>query len=144
MPSLCISANAALTNWLDGSRRSLRTASQLVKRLVPAQGAGTGCERSERRIPRDAVARNVSVQVRRSFVRRNLQRLVGFHFHRLFLASLSQIVPAWFETFLSLWWRVRCARSSPLFSDPTLRVRGPDTLWRVPWTRLLGFIFSLI
>ena len=30
-----------------------------MKRLVPAQGAGTGSERSERRIPRDAVARNV-------------------------------------------------------------------------------------
>ena len=37
---------------------------------------------------------NVSVQVRRSLVRRNLQRLVGSHFHRLFLASHSQIVPA--------------------------------------------------
>ena len=28
--------------------------------------------------------------------------------------------------------------------DPTSGVRGPDTLWRVPWTPLLGFSFLLV
>ena len=49
---------------------------------------------------------NVSVQAEARFGADSLQRLVGSIFHWLFLASLSQIVPAWFETFLSLWWRV--------------------------------------
>ena len=28
-----------------------------------------------------------------------------------------------------------------IFPDPTSGVRGPDTLWRVPWTPLLGIYF---
>ena len=32
---------------------------------------------------------------------RKVERLVGSRFHRLFLASLSEIVPAWFVTFAS-------------------------------------------
>jgi hypothetical protein len=28
------------------------------------------------------------------------------------------------------------------FLKPTSRFRGPDTLWRVPWNRLLGRLFS--
>ena len=39
-----------------------------------------------------------------------VERLVGSHFHRLFLASLSEIVPAWFVTFVFQWWKVHCAR----------------------------------
>ena len=30
-----------------------------------------------------------------------------------------------------------------LYFSRTSRVRGPDTLWRVPWTRLFGVLISL-
>ena len=30
-------------------------------------------------------------------------------------------------------------RNSFMYFQPTSRFRGPDTLWRVPWNRLLGF-----
>ena len=43
-------------------------------------------------------------------VARKVERLVGSLFHRLFLASLFQIVSAWFVTFVFQWWRVRRAR----------------------------------
>ena len=58
---------------------------------------------------------NVSVH-RRRLVRRTVERLVGSHFHRLFLASLSEIVPAGFVTFVSLWWKVHCARGCQYIS----------------------------
>ena len=44
---------------------------------------------------------NVGVQVRRGFVSRNLERIVGFHFHWLFLVSLSEIVATLSMRFLS-------------------------------------------
>ena len=50
---------------------------------------------------------NVSVHPRRTLCAVVVERLVGSHFHWLFLASLSEIVPAGVETILSLWWRVR-------------------------------------
>jgi len=107
--------------------------------------------------PRSFLSSNVSVHPRCTLCAVEVERLVGFHFHRLFLASLSQIVPAWFETFLSLWWRVRCARSSPLFSDPTSGFRRRPTgntiydcsvrrrshsgsLWAVAWNPLFEFL----
>ena len=43
-------------------------------------------------------------------VARKVERLVGSYFHWLFLASLSEIVSAWFVTFVFQWWRVRRAR----------------------------------
>ena len=43
-------------------------------------------------------------------VARKVERLVGSHFHWLFLASLFQIVSAGFVTFVYQWWRVRRAR----------------------------------
>ena len=49
-------------------------------------------------------------------VARKVERLVGFHFHRLFLASLSEIVSAGFVTFVSLWWKVHCARGCQYIS----------------------------
>ena len=65
-----------------------------------------------------------------------VQRLVGFHFHWLFLASLSEIVSAGFVTFVFQWWRVRRARGGSLFSDPTSAFRlearfGADSLQRL-------------
>ena len=62
---------------------------------------------------------NVSVHPRRTLCAVVVERLVGSHFHWLFLASLSEIVPAGFVTFVSQWWRVHCARGSPLYPDPT-------------------------
>ena len=35
-------------------------------------------------------------------------------------------------------------RAVAIYSEPTSGVRGPDTLWRVPWTPLLGAIFVSI
>ena len=67
---------------------------------------------------------NVSVHPRRTLCAVGVQRLVGSHFHWLFLASLSEIVPAGFVTFVFQWWRVRCARSSPLLFDPTSAFTG--------------------
>ena len=61
---------------------------------------------------------NVSVH-RRRLVRRTVERLVGFHFHWLFLASLFQIVSAGFVTFVLLWWKVHCARGCQYIPDPT-------------------------
>ena len=49
-------------------------------------------------------------------VARKVERLVGSLFHRLFLASLFQIVSAWFVTFVSLWWKVHCARGRQYIS----------------------------
>ena len=49
-------------------------------------------------------------------VARKVERLVGSHFHWLFLASLFQIVSAGFVTFVSLWWKVHCARGRPYIS----------------------------
>ena len=45
-----------------------------------------------------------------------VERLVGFHFHWLFLASLFQIVSAGFVTFVLLWWKVHCARGCQYIS----------------------------
>ena len=45
-----------------------------------------------------------------------VERLVGFHFHRLFLASLSEIVSAGFVTFVFQWWKVRSARGCQYIS----------------------------
>ena len=70
--------------------------------------------------------------------------LVGFHFHRLFLASLSEIVPAWFVTFVSsVVEDPLCARQL-IFPDPTSGVRGQRTLCAVPWTPLLDRIFFIL
>ena len=30
----------------------------------------------------------------------------------------------------------------PIYSDPTSGVRGPDTLWRVPWTPLFDSFYA--
>ena len=57
MPS---SPNVALTNWLDGSRRSLRTTSQFGEVTLfrgALRAAGQSYERSERHIPRTREAR---------------------------------------------------------------------------------------
>ena len=59
---------------------------------------------------------NVSVHPRRTLCAVGVERLVGFHFHWLFLASLSEIVSAWFVTFVSLWWKVHCARGRQYIS----------------------------
>ena len=53
---------------------------------------------------------NVSVHPRCTMCTVGVERLVGSLFHRLFLASLSKIVSAGFVTFVSLWWKVHCAR----------------------------------
>ena len=39
-----------------------------------------------------------------------VERLVGFHFHRLFLASRPEIVSAGLVTFVLQWWKIHCAR----------------------------------
>ena len=70
---------------------------------------------------------NVSVH-RRRLVRRTVERLVGSLFHRLFLASLFQIVSAWFVTFVFQWWRVRRARGCYIFPDPTSAFRFGEAL----------------
>ena len=43
-------------------------------------------------------------------------------------------------TFLILPPSSRLAHHPLYFSIRTSRVRGPDTLWRVPWTRLFDFL----
>ena len=48
-----------------------------------------------------------------------VERLVGFHFHRLFLASLSEIVSAWFVTIVSLCGRSIVRAVANIFPDPT-------------------------
>ena len=52
-------------------------------------------------------------------VARKVERLVGFHFHWLFLASLFQIVSAGFVTIVFQWWKVHCARGCQYIHDPT-------------------------
>ena len=49
-------------------------------------------------------------------VARKVERLVGSRFHRLFLASLSEIVSAGFVTFVFQWWKVRSARGCQYIS----------------------------
>ena len=44
---------------------------------------------------------NVSIHPRCTLCTVGVECLVGFHFHWLFLASLSEIVSAWFVTFVS-------------------------------------------
>ena len=73
-------------------------------------------------------------------VARKVERLVGSHFHWLFLASHSQIVSARSMDFPLRVGEGSLAVQLPLFPDPTSRVRGPDTLWRVPWTRLFDAV----
>ena len=73
-----------------------------------------------------------------------VERLVGSHFHWLFLASLSEIVLAWFVTFVSQWWRVRCARGSSLFPDPTSGFRLRRALAPIVWNPLFGYSFSIM
>ena len=84
---------------------------------------------------------NVSVH-RRRLVRRTVERLVGFHFHRPFLASLSKIVSAGFVPFVLLWWKVHCARGCQYISC-IQRQRSPSRrLRRVRWNALFNaFIF---
>ena len=59
---------------------------------------------------------NVSVHPRRTLCAVVVERLVGFHFHRLFLASRPEIVSAGFVTFVLLWWKIHCARSCQYIS----------------------------
>ena len=80
---------------------------------------------------------NVSVQVRR-LVRRNLQRLVGIFILAVHALDLSEIVAARSMLFAGGWWRIHFTCGSPYILIPTSGVRGPDTLWRVPWTPLLA------
>ena len=59
---------------------------------------------------------NVSVHPRRTLCAVVVERLVGFHFHRLFLASRPEIVSAGFVTFVLQWWKIHGARSCQYIS----------------------------
>ena len=83
---------------------------------------------------------NVSVH-RRRLVRRTVERLVGIYVLAVHALDLSEIVAARSMLFAGGWWRIHFTCGSPYILIPTSRVRGPDTLWRVPWTRLLAFVF---
>ena len=73
-----------------------------------------------------------------------VERLVGSHFHWLFLASLSQIVSARSMDFPLRVGEGPLAVQFPLFPDPTSGVRGQRTLCAVPWTPLLESVFILL
>ena len=69
-------------------------------------------------------------------------------FHRLFLASLSQIVSARFVTFVYQWWRVRSARGCLYISESNVSVHPRRTLCAVRVQRLVRcdfhWLFSFI
>ena len=70
---------------------------------------------------------NVSIHPRCTLCTVGVECLVGFHFHRLFLASLSEIVPAWFVTFVSsVVEDPLCARQL-IIPDPTSGLTGRRT-----------------
>ena len=88
---------------------------------------------------------NVEVHLRRTLCDVRWNVLLAPIIHRLFLASLSQIVSAGFVTFVSLWWKVHCARGCQYIPDPTsaftlapLAARSGGTPC---WSRLLLFWF---
>ena len=86
---------------------------------------------------------NVSVH-RRRLVRRTVERLVGIYVLAVHALDLSEIVAARSMLFAGGWWRIHFTCGSPYILIPTSRVRGPDTLWRVPWNRLFAFYFMSI
>ena len=66
-----------------------------------------------RHLPLDVIfvfSPNVSVHPRRTLCAVAVERLVGFHFHRLFLASRPEIVSAGLVTFVLQWWKIHCER----------------------------------
>ena len=77
-------------------------------------------------------------------VARKVERLVGIYVLAVHALDLSEIVAARSMLFAGGWWRVHFTCGSPFILIPTSGVRGPDTLWRVPWTPLFGlhFLFS--
>ena len=58
---------------------------------------------------------NVSVHLRRTLCAVRVERLVGFIFHGCYWPR-PIIVSAWFVTFVSLWWKVHCARGCQYIS----------------------------
>ena len=87
---------------------------------------------------------NVSIHPRCTLCTVGVECLVGFHFHWLFLASLFQIVSAGFVTFVSLWWKVHCARGRQYIPDPTSALRLRRALAPITSNALFGFSFWLL
>ena len=61
------------------------------------------------------ISANVSIHPRCTLCTVGVECLVGFHFHWLFLASLSEIVSAWFVTFVSSVVEVPLCARSPIY-----------------------------
>ena len=66
---------------------------------------------------------NVSIHPRCTLCTVGVECLVGSHFHWLFLASLSEIVPARFVTFVSSVVEVPLSARQLIISDPTSAFR---------------------
>ena len=62
---------------------------------------------------------NVSIHPRCTLCTVGVECLVGFHLYRLFLASLSEIVPVWFVTFASSVVEVPLCARQLIIPDPT-------------------------
>ena len=84
---------------------------------------------------------NVGVEAEARFGADSLERFVGIFILAVHALDLSEIVAARSMLFARGWWRVHFTCGSPYIPIPTSRVRGPDTLWRVPWTRLFKIIY---